>query len=467
MTTPARVSFKTPEDVLGYIPHGLGYWPAESLVVITMEGTRFGATLRLDLPVAGMDTGRRPARSFAQAVAEYLAADASADGSLMALYTLRPWAHPARPPLGNVVKTLSAVLSDAGKPIRDGWLIGGDHWRNYFCSDTSCCPWPGYPNSRITESSANAEMVYRGSSYALSLKDAVELAVPAAAGRNGPLPNPQVAAESEKYRILLGSSWLNEAQFGAALGVWRRAIGSGPPVGVTDDAAAGYLLASLDCKSIRDAVIVLASVAHRVALDGARGHGLLHRDPDAADPVTPVGFVDTADPGPGRPSLAAVRPVPCGPAPESLAKILPVSLSKPANGKPATVNRVTGKPVDGNPVGGKAYLAEAANEFGRILIGDSDAEPDWRTLDNAYQLLSQLLKVSDAGASPALLTILAWMEWARGRGSRADAFLERCLDIAPDYQLAVLLRQLLSRGYLNSWARRRRQAWHPAYPSAA
>jgi hypothetical protein len=50
MTPPERLTVRGPEDILGFIPHSLGYWPAQSLVAMTLQGKSLGATLRLDLP---------------------------------------------------------------------------------------------------------------------------------------------------------------------------------------------------------------------------------------------------------------------------------------------------------------------------------------------------------------------------------------------------------------------------------
>ena len=51
MTAPQHLTITGPEDILGYVPHSLGYWPSRSLVAMTMQGKRLGATLRVDLPV--------------------------------------------------------------------------------------------------------------------------------------------------------------------------------------------------------------------------------------------------------------------------------------------------------------------------------------------------------------------------------------------------------------------------------
>ncbi|BCW05983.1 DUF4192 family protein [Arthrobacter sp. NtRootA1] len=44
------LTVKDPADLLSFIGHTLGFWPQESLVCITLDKDKVGATLRIDLP---------------------------------------------------------------------------------------------------------------------------------------------------------------------------------------------------------------------------------------------------------------------------------------------------------------------------------------------------------------------------------------------------------------------------------
>ncbi len=44
------LTIKDPADLLSFIGHTLGFWPQESLVCITLDKGKVGATLRIDLP---------------------------------------------------------------------------------------------------------------------------------------------------------------------------------------------------------------------------------------------------------------------------------------------------------------------------------------------------------------------------------------------------------------------------------
>ncbi|MGP4033192.1 DUF4192 family protein [Pseudarthrobacter sp. 1C304] len=155
MTASDHLKITGPEDILGFIPHSLGYWPAGSLVAMTMQGKRLGATLRVDLPDRAAATRSGPAgpAGFARSVASYLAADHEADGSLLAFFTEAgtdnaPWARH--------LAELERALDHAGMPVRDAWLVGSDYWRNAYCTDPSCCAPPGRPVDEIRNSRLNA-----------------------------------------------------------------------------------------------------------------------------------------------------------------------------------------------------------------------------------------------------------------------------------------------------------------------
>ena len=114
MTSPEQITVRSPEDILGFIPHSLGYWPAASLVAMTLQGKRLGATLRLDLPVG--DSLSDPV-AFAHAVRGYLKADLQADGTLLAVFTSkRRRATPGGYDL--LLAGLQSVLAEAGMPVR-------------------------------------------------------------------------------------------------------------------------------------------------------------------------------------------------------------------------------------------------------------------------------------------------------------------------------------------------------------
>ena len=405
-----------PADILAYIPHSLGFTPEESLVLMTVDSTRLGATLRLDLPASALDYSE-----FAAKVSDILRSDASANGVLMALYTDRAWKQPGSPPYRRLIDQLNHCLTGNGLPIRDGWVVSAHAWREYFCTDSTCCPWPGRPLHDITNSTLSAEMVYRGSAYAPSLEQAVAQDLP------GPWGAGAVAAmkHSSDYGRRLTGRWCNSSQFAATLDVWETAFAGAAPLLRTAPETAGFLLASLRARPVRDTLLVMAALGKRQALAGAAACQLLSAD--AQRPLVPPG--------------------PSGPSPKK-------GLA---------------------PSGGGVISRDAGRDYRDVLVGQYPESPQWSGLDAAFAVFAELLAAAavegntDREAASALLSLLAWIEWARGRGSRAQVFLTRCLEAHPGYRLAELLEELLATGVFPGWARNAGTAWKGAerQPGAA
>ncbi|WP_281406965.1 DUF4192 family protein [Arthrobacter zhaoguopingii] len=79
-----------------------------------------GATLRVDLPKLGAEV------SYARTIAEYLAHDGEAAGTIFALYISMP-AEPGQPrPHAATIAALTGSLTERGMSIRDGLLVGND-----------------------------------------------------------------------------------------------------------------------------------------------------------------------------------------------------------------------------------------------------------------------------------------------------------------------------------------------------
>lgn len=149
------LTIKDPADLLSFIGHTLGFWPTESLVCITLNKDKVGATLRIDLP-------KQPGLEihFAQTVAAYLTSDERANGIVFALYTTdTPEPGEARPHRATIA-ALTGVLAHEGITIRDG----------IYVTNTTYSPYDTHPGENIaiplttTEySQINAEFIYRGS----------------------------------------------------------------------------------------------------------------------------------------------------------------------------------------------------------------------------------------------------------------------------------------------------------------
>jgi hypothetical protein len=404
MKPSEHLTVRGPEDVLGFIPHSLGYWPSDSLVAMTMQGKQLGATLRLDLP--GPDTLADP-RDYARTVREYLSADRNADGALLAIFSNHGWMEPPWRYRG-LLAALELSLEDGGMTVRDAWYVGDDFWRNAHCTDLVCCPLPGKPVQVIRDSMLNAEMVYRGSSVGPSPEHGA-LPAPALSGRE----RAAVLASEDAWAAQLDRRRGSREQFNSLLAQWGSVLGSAGLPLPADRAA--FLRATLRVPAWRDAVFVMAAAGTRAALAGAEVFGIFDDDCSLA-PVGPVG--------------------------------------------PVGVGVVQYAPADACDSGG------AVPGYGEVLLGLEPEVPAWDSLNSLDAVLEQLSACGgEPGA--AALTGRGWIAWCRGRGSYAAAYLGRALDEESGYRLAELMLELVRRGTLCGWAARKEAAWRRFEPDAA
>ncbi|TLM72555.1 DUF4192 domain-containing protein [Pseudarthrobacter sp. NamB4] len=434
MTPSERLTVRGPEDILGFIPHSLGYWPANSLVAMTLQGKSLGATLRLDLP--DRDVLAAPSK-YLRAVRRYLEADKEADGTLLAIFTGNGGA--AAPSMyDGLLAGLDSMLERAGLPVREAWYVGKDYWRDAWCIDVSCCPLPGRPIQQIRDSLLSTEMVYRGSSVGPPPED-----------RSAPGPLSAIHSDAVLEAEVVWSAQLDlrrqsRPQFNAVLRQWEAALARRPAdPGRPPVHSAAFLRATLLVPAWRDAVLVMAAAGKAAATAGAEEFGIFAGDvelnpleppaEDAGRETVPVGSRD------------------CGPPSFAMAAgdmdVDRESLLMPA-GLPETPGHGPGTPG-----------------YGEVLMGQAPAVPQWPTLDSLDLVLGQLALPGGAPAAAAL-TGRGWIAWCRGRGSYAAAFLGEALEIEPGYRLAGLLLELVRRGTLCGWASRKDAAWQKFGPDA-
>ncbi|WP_369746481.1 DUF4192 family protein [Paenarthrobacter sp. AMU7] len=149
------LTIKDPADLLSFIGHTLGFWPQESLVCITLDKGKVGATLRIDLP-------RQPGTElpYARTVSSYLTTDTSATSIVFALYT-STHCEPGQPkPHAATIAALTGVLAENGITIRDGIFVSDDTYSPY---DSEPGQDISLPISTTEYSRVNAEFIYRGS----------------------------------------------------------------------------------------------------------------------------------------------------------------------------------------------------------------------------------------------------------------------------------------------------------------
>ncbi|WP_435232883.1 DUF4192 domain-containing protein [Micromonospora aurantiaca (nom. illeg.)] len=147
-TEPARLSVRSPADMVAAVPYLLGFHPADSVVVVAVRGRRVVFAARGDLPAPGTDPGPA-ARHLAQVVARQ-----DADAATVVGY------GPAARVTG-VVDAIGDALTAAGLVVLDALRVTEGRWFSYLCVEPSCCPPEGTPYDPAA-SQVSAAAVFAG-----------------------------------------------------------------------------------------------------------------------------------------------------------------------------------------------------------------------------------------------------------------------------------------------------------------
>lgn len=207
-TTPTTtVKIRTPADILGVLPHRVGFQPEESLVVLSLHGPRRreGLVMRLDLPDPRHDA------ALCDAVLTRLI-HVSTDEAIVVCYSEAdpPPSGLLRAPL---VRRLRRELKGAGIGMPEALLVRGGRWHSYVCTEPSCCPPEGVPLDPVPTPAAAtyaAEAVARG---AVVLGSRAELAATVegtAVGGDTPAVVDEVGRSLIDVLLRLGRSAMEE-----------------------------------------------------------------------------------------------------------------------------------------------------------------------------------------------------------------------------------------------------------------
>lgn len=373
-TTPSASNFSlaSPEEVLAYIPHALGFYPRNAVVLLIMQGTGLAATLRVDLPAAegSSDLVARWADQLVQLV--HKVPDATA--VFAALYTGQaPNGNHDSLPRHELVERLAPELVRSGIQVRDAWYVGASRWHSYFCLSENCCPSEGFdlPDLALTET--HLRMVVAGSAPEDQLWDGTGIAE--WDNKNDVRTNVDILA-AEFTGTVPRESLIKD---------WARLLDEDPVVAErrlrTDDVLCASLLLSLNDRMIRDILPYLA----------------------------------------GRGTLQAFE-----------------ALKEVSRG---------------------VEFGRASKDFSDFLLGTAACTPDWDRLERLWFFCRDLLGVAEREETSALLCLLGWVNWAKGKGSSALKLFGTALANDPEYRLAQLMAKLLESGEMPSWVADPARAW--------
>ncbi|OMH27815.1 hypothetical protein BKD30_02435 [Tersicoccus phoenicis] len=429
MTRPPSAAIRSAEDLLAYIPHGLGHWPRESLVVLADSGGAAGGLLRLDLPPrctasAGAEIGR-----YVQAVL----APGAPSGVFVIVYTAdRPRAGAGLPVL---VHRLVRTLERLGLTVRDCLYVGDEGWGHIDAAQPDA-PWSRRRSlDAVSASVLNTELVFAGRAWGPAPESVI-------------VPTP-TGPDAEEVRRWAGvhdpgshpdppdPAWARRVA-----AAWDRALSAAAPdpvagLPVRPDIA-GLLLAGLRSRTIRDLVLFQSAVGPSAVISEL----ILSADSGGAP----------AHPSSGDPALN-----------HSTVRTAAARTTTARTGTRTPAEQCPREPPDRDArlrAGGVPLLAS-------VITGSVALGPDWQRLDAAYRLLEALAPHADGQVRCATLTLLGWIEFARGRGSRAHHFLDAALRVDSRYELARLFDRFLDLGQVHEWARHRATAWKGDSPDTA
>src|SRR6476646_5659597 len=141
---PTCIRLGGPSDILAVLPYQLGFHPRDSLVVVSLHGTRMGLVQRIDLPTA------EQAPTAVRALLRE-----TQDGVLLLGY--ESTVGEALP----LIAAMGSAAGDAGLAVRDRIVVRDGRWTSLQCDDPSCCPAGGRPLPAAHEVPAVAEFVGR------------------------------------------------------------------------------------------------------------------------------------------------------------------------------------------------------------------------------------------------------------------------------------------------------------------
>ncbi|MCX5068312.1 DUF4192 domain-containing protein [Micromonospora lupini] len=147
-TERAKLSVRSPADLLAAVPYLLGFHPADSVVAVALRGRQIIFAARADLP----DPSTDPVDS-----ARHLAGVIQRQGADAA--TVVGYGPPDR--VTPSVDAVRAALTGVGLEVLDALRVTDCRWWSYLCAEADCCP----PEGRRYDPTANpvtASAVFAG-----------------------------------------------------------------------------------------------------------------------------------------------------------------------------------------------------------------------------------------------------------------------------------------------------------------
>ncbi|GEM_PF-1297117 len=391
MTEP-DFRIRQPQDLLAVAAELVGFRPERSVVCIATRGDHRTAAMRLDLPA---DPRRRAGeRAVVRALDAMLQRVGEVRGVVVVVYAPETFASEHGIPRPSLGRSVHAALERAGHPVLDVLCAAADGWGSYLDDG---CPREGRPLTEIDASPLTERQTVRSAYTADTLAmlppvdDALAAAVRAACDRAlDPLGSARGAAFGPAATV--GASAIAAADRLDPVAVTEELLGGAPDR--RDPEALGRFLAVLQFPVLRDVVLLQIAFGLEVGL------------------------------------LAAERQE--------------VHLFR---------QLVSGRSMDEYVADEHAQGQQADDRaLSELLLGVGPRVPDAERIDASIELLRLVVACAEPEDRVDPYCVLAWLAWARGRGSVAGAYLDRAGEIDPAHGMTDLLGTLIGSGRVPDWS---------------
>ncbi|NLP85119.1 DUF4192 family protein [Microbacterium sp. CFH 90308] len=399
---------------LSFVPRMLGYHPTRSLVVIPFHGSRTLGAMRIDLP----DSASTAVDAIASTVIGMVCRLPEADGLATVAYTGASFAEHDGMPHRELAEALAGRADECGLRVVDALCVAADAWGSYL--DPSC-PDGGRPLADL----------------AAVAPELAELPPPVGDQASGAdLPAVDLAERERVGRALTAL----EAAVAVLCGPDAADAGRrGSPFSPTDTDSAETDPADTD----PDGGVGLAEAGAAVTGDGTR------IDPRALEAVCLLDDLPDLFEDALAWDLDAVDPY--------RAAALAWCLSRPSLRDVALV-QWSGTMAHGDEAFDAQLRWENGEEYPTHLAmrmwGEGD-RPDPGRLEAALHLVRRIAAAAPRGSRSGPLAMCAWLSWALGRSTHAEAYATWACEIEPEHGLSEIVLSFVHAGHLPDWAFRR------------
>lgn len=411
---PGPLDIADPADCLALVRHTFGRLPQDSLIVIGLLDGCTGGHMRIDLKPAVEDPF-----TCARLIADCLAGEGSSPAPEAAMVMLLGDEAPS-PPQDEAwrccLEALRIVLeAEYCVRIVQTWFLAADLVRDPACADSACCALPGLGIG--------------------------ELRIPTLGGLLNGAPGREPAPLEEAAAAFLQRAPVADPGIEALLADLRSGSAARP---LPEPRQLRRRLRAWDL-----ALTQVAVPQRGLGVDAVpqRGLGVDAGPPRRANQAgTPeVPLVEAQD------IIELLMQLHTGFDRDLLIPLATLGLDHAMAGVRHREGLIVSPPEP----------AEAAmlQRYAASFLGETRARPDWERVDGLEAVLNTLVPYARGVEREHLLCLMAWIEWARGRGTAAGSFIDRCLSEFPENELSRIIERLMQLKGVCLWARTKQHSW--------